>query len=63
MNNDAINTALDQIETGLTPIAETQLDEQQIDNLLVEEGLNEDHYPTIGDIANPNAITDVDDIN
>lgn len=51
------------ISEGVTPIAKTQLDEQEIDNLLVEEGINEDHYPNMNDIANETAIDDVSDIN
>lgn len=60
---DDLNNALDDLESGLTPMVQSQIDEQEIDNLLVEEGINEDHYPTISDIANPDAIDDVDDIN
>lgn len=63
MSNDRLNNALDNIDDGLTPMVQSQLDEQEIDNLLVEEGINEDHYPSIRDIANDNAIDDVDDIN
>lgn len=63
MTNNELNNTLDDIEDGLTPLRETQLDEQEIDNLLVEEGINEDHYSSISDIANPNAIDDIDDIN
>lgn len=63
MNNDEINETLDNLTDGVTPMIQSQLDEQEIDNLLVEEGINEDHYSSINDIANPNAIDDIDDIN
>lgn len=60
---DDLNDALDNLENGMTPMVQSQIDEQEIDNLLVEEGIHEDHYPTIRDIANPDAINDIDDIN
>lgn len=42
-------------ESGLTPMHRQNIDEQRIDELLVEEGINEDHYPNIRDIADPDA--------
>lgn len=60
---DDLNDALNNLENGVTPMVESQLDEQEIDNLLVQEGINEDHYSSMGDLANENAIDDVDDIN
>ena len=42
-------------ESGLTPIHRQNIDEQRIDELLVEDSFNEEHYPTIGDIADPDA--------
>lgn len=43
-------------ESGLTPIHRQNIDESRIDELLVDDGVNEDHFPTIRDIADPNAI-------
>lgn len=45
-------------ESGLTAIHRQNIDEQRIDELLVEEGINEDHYPSIRDIADPDAADD-----
>lgn len=42
-------------ESGLTSIHRQNIDEQRIDELLVEEGIHEDHYPSISDIADPDA--------
>ncbi len=60
---DDLNNALDNLDDGMTPMVQSQLDEQEIDNLLVEQGINEDHYSSIDDIANPSAIDDLGDIN
>ena len=45
-------------ETGLTPMHRQNIDESRIDELLVDDGVNEDHFPTIRDIADPNAINE-----
>lgn len=45
-------------ESGLTAIHRQNIDEQRIDELLVEEGISEDHYPSIRDIADPDAADD-----
>lgn len=45
-------------ESGLTAIHRQNIDEQRIDEMLVEEGINEDHYPNIRDIADPDAADD-----
>ncbi len=45
-------------ESGLTPIYRQNIDEQRIDELLVEDGINEDHYPSIRDIADPDAVVE-----
>lgn len=42
-------------ESGLTPIHRQNIDEQRIDELLVEDSFSEDDYPTISDIADPDA--------
>ena len=41
-----------------TPVHRQNIDEQRIDELLVEEGIHEDHYPTTLDIADPDAAND-----
>ena len=42
-------------ESGLTEIHRQNIDEQRIDELLVEDSFSEDDYPTISDIADPDA--------
>lgn len=63
MTDDELNNALDGIDESVSALRESQLDEQDVDNLLVQQGINEDHYSSMGDLANENAIDDVDDIN
>ena len=41
--------------SGLTSIHRQNIDEQRIDELLVEDSFNDEHYPTIEDIADPDA--------
>lgn len=43
-------------ESGLTPMHRQNIDEQRIDELLADEGMSEDHYPNISDIADPEAV-------
>lgn len=45
-------------ESGLTAVHRQNIDEQRIDELLAEEGIHEDHYPDIRDIADSGAAED-----
>lgn len=40
---------------GLTPVHHQNIDESRIDELLVEENLDDSHYPNIADIADRDA--------
>ena len=40
---------------GLTPVHHQNIDESRIDELLVEENLDDSHYPSIADIADKDA--------
>ncbi len=42
-------------ESGLTSVHRQNIDEQRIDELLVEDSFDDEHYPTIEDIADPDA--------
>ncbi|MFW2178422.1 MULTISPECIES: hypothetical protein [unclassified Moraxella] len=43
-------------ESGLTLTHPQDMDEARIDEVLVEDSFNEQHYPTIQDIADPEAV-------
>ena len=43
-------------ESGMTSIHRQNMDEQRIDEILVEDSFNEQHYPTMSDIADPQAV-------
>lgn len=43
-------------ESGVTPIQRQNIDDSRIDELLIEDGISEEHYPTINDIADPDAV-------
>lgn len=45
----------DALQEGLTPVHRQNINEARIDELLVEEALDDKHYPTIGDIADDEA--------
>lgn len=57
LDNEALSAShIEAGESGVTPIHRQNIDEQRIDELLVEDGISEDHYPDILDIADPDAI-------
>jgi hypothetical protein len=59
LDDDALSSShIEALESGVTPVHRQNIDEQRIDELLVEEGIHEDHYPTTLDIADPDAAND-----
>lgn len=57
LDDEALSSAhISDTESGLTPIHRQNIDDSRIDELLVEDSFNEQHYPTIRDIADPEAV-------
>ncbi len=56
LTNEIAADGQDDFHEGLTPIHRLDIDESRIDELLVEDSLDEDHYPTIKDIADDDAV-------
>ncbi|PNK61104.1 hypothetical protein [Psychrobacter sp. FDAARGOS_221] len=44
------------LQQGLTPMQRQNIDESRIDEILVDEALDDKDYPSIGDIADEDAV-------
>lgn len=47
---------IDEVHSGLTEVHRHNIDESRIDEVLVEDTLDDKHYPTIRDIADEDAV-------
>lgn len=57
LEDDALSSShIGSDNPGLAPMHRQNIDDSRIDELLVEDGISEDHYPTIRDIADPDAV-------
>lgn len=56
LTNEVAMSGQDNIQEGLTPMHRQNIDESRIDEVLVEDNLDDDDYPTIQDIADNDAV-------